>query len=288
MKFEYIYGIKCWDKFPKVTISIEVITPETAIAMLETNVHNRSMKRTAIAEDVRDGNWELNGETIVFSDEGVLLDGQNRLAACIEANKPIVTIVVRGISAEAQMTIDTGIKRQVADQLKMLGYKDPNFVAAAGTALLKADTFGIEAAMTHGGGRKISLKQTVAFIDGAYEKRIKPIYRDVRNVSHMYKGTTSSILVPLFDAFRNVDIESYAIFVDMMLLKCNPAKPVRLLVAKLSDNAQKKQGRLPNKIVGALVIKAWNAYMLGEDKVLLKFSAGGAHPESFPEIFMGW
>ena len=77
-----------------VEISIERIGPEAAKEMLECNVDNRSPKKSALAKALEDGEWQLNGETIVFSDTGRLIDGQNRLIAVIKTGVPIDTIVV--------------------------------------------------------------------------------------------------------------------------------------------------------------------------------------------------
>ncbi|MBR3314229.1 MAG: hypothetical protein IKG18_08835 [Atopobiaceae bacterium] len=288
MFYEYVYGIKCWDMYPGVTVSIEIITPETAMAMLEANVCNRDEKREPLVAAIENGEWKLNGETIVFSDEGVLLDGQNRLNACVRANKPIVTLVVRGIAASAQITMDTGVKRTVADFLKMKGYSDCTFVGSIGTALLKKDIYGIESIFNTRNGDQLTVMQIVGFIDESYESRIKPIMRDCRSVCNRYKGIASGALAALFEEFKNADIESYSLFIDMLMLRRDPTGPLPLLIAKLSGNSENRQGRLPQKIVGALIAKTWNAYMKGESKVLLKFTAGGAHPEQFPEIFKGW
>jgi hypothetical protein len=38
------------------------------------------------------------------------------------------------------------------------------------------------------------------------------------------------------------------------------------------------------KIAIAVIVKAWNAYRLGDQISMLKFRAGGAKPETFPEI----
>ena len=288
MRFEYIYGIKAWDKYPNVNISIEIITPETALAMLETNVNNREMKREPLVEAIKSGEWCLNGETIVFADDGTLLDGQNRLYACVVANIPIVSIVVRGIAKSAQVTMDSGVKRQVADYLKMLGYKDPNVVAAIGTAMLKGTVYGIESAFSKKNSDQFTTKQIVSFIVENYESRIKPVLSTARAAARQYKGLSVGTVAVLFEVFKGVDIESFEHFAGMLAMKYDPVKPVRLLISRLSANAQSQRGRLPQRILAAYIVKAWNAYMRGEDISQLKVTLGGAHPEQFPEIFRGY
>ena len=75
-----------------ITTKVEKITPELAREYLKKNTDNyRKLARGTVrnyAEDIKNGRWELNGETIVFAESGVLQDGQHRLAAIIQANKP--------------------------------------------------------------------------------------------------------------------------------------------------------------------------------------------------------
>lgn len=64
----------------------EIITPETAKSWLLKNVHNRPLRDglvTTYATDMANEQWQSNGESIKFSSEGELLDGQHRLAAVI-------------------------------------------------------------------------------------------------------------------------------------------------------------------------------------------------------------
>ena len=287
MNFEYIYGIKAWDKYPGVTIAIEIITPETAIAMLETNINNRALKREALSQAIENGEWVLSNDMIVFSDDGELINGQNRLTACVKTNIPIVAVVARGFKKEWQIVMDGGIKRTVADFLKMAGYKESVLVAAIGTAMCKADIIGIAPAMQFRKGEELTTKMIVGFIDENYDSRIKPILRDVANVKAKFKGVSSGTLGALFDIFKKADIESYTHYVGMLKGDYQPCKQAMLLMDKLNANAQ-SQKKLPQRVIGALIIKSWNAYMRGDEIKQLKFTQGGAHPEQFPEIFMGW
>lgn len=122
--FDYTFGEYVADRYPGVTVSIERITPSVAQSMLGANTHNRNANRfEAISKALKNGEWSLNGASIVFSDDGVLLDGQHRLMACVKTGIAFDTIVVRGIGQRQQMTMDVGTKRKVADFLKLDGYR---------------------------------------------------------------------------------------------------------------------------------------------------------------------
>ena len=84
---------------PNITINIEVVTPALARQYLENNPINRRPSEAKIREYARDmenGNFLFSGHTVCFSSEGKLLDGQQRLMACVKANASFFTIVVRG------------------------------------------------------------------------------------------------------------------------------------------------------------------------------------------------
>ena len=60
------------------------VSPEMATKWLEKNIVNRRIrdyKVNAYARDMKNGDWRLNGEAIVFNKSGQLVDGQHRLNA---------------------------------------------------------------------------------------------------------------------------------------------------------------------------------------------------------------
>ena len=65
-------------------VQLVEITPELAHEWLGFNTHNRNIRQrivTAYAADMTGGDWQWNGESIKFAEDGTLLDGQHRLAA---------------------------------------------------------------------------------------------------------------------------------------------------------------------------------------------------------------
>jgi hypothetical protein len=104
------------------------ITPDMAVEWLEKNSMNRKIRQSDVdnwADVMKRKQWELNGETIIISDIGDILDGQHRLSACFLSNTVFQSYVVIGMTKEVFTTIDTGKKRSGADALhihnKMMG-----------------------------------------------------------------------------------------------------------------------------------------------------------------------
>ena len=111
-----------------------LITPEIAADLLTKNVRNRKPKRRAIAAYVRDmlaGEWNVDASTIEIDRQGLLMNGQNRLSACVEAGVPFPTLLRTGLDPDARFFMDTGVKRTGGDTFLMMELPDPNNIAAA-------------------------------------------------------------------------------------------------------------------------------------------------------------
>lgn len=111
----------------KNKLQVITLTPEVATELLERNGNNRPLSDahvSRIANQIRVGKWKFNGDTIKIADTNDILDGQHRLWAVIEAKKPIDTIIVYGIEADAFATIDTLRKpRSGSDILALKGLR---------------------------------------------------------------------------------------------------------------------------------------------------------------------
>lgn len=99
------------------------ITPEKAKHLLVMNTKNRKMSRklrAIYAADMAAGRWAYNGDPIRVSETNVLLDGQHRLQACVDAGVPFESELIEGLPDSVRMTIDGGRKRSAADVMNMI------------------------------------------------------------------------------------------------------------------------------------------------------------------------
>lgn len=118
----------------KIKVNKFLMTPTKAKELLECNTRNRRASDLAVSLYARDmvaNNFHLSGSSICVSDTGVLLDGQQRLMACVKSEKPFWTILVEDLPEEAILTIDSGKKRTYGDRLKINGYENYNGLAAS-------------------------------------------------------------------------------------------------------------------------------------------------------------
>jgi hypothetical protein len=106
------------------TISIETITPKKAEQWLSVNTTNRKL-REGVAEryaaDMKGGKWTQCITPIAFYEDGELADGQHRLWAIVESGMTVQFPVMRGLSRDDGLNIDTGLNRTLVDNAKIAG-----------------------------------------------------------------------------------------------------------------------------------------------------------------------
>ena len=103
------------------------------------NNRNRSAHTvSAYARDMTHHHWVITHQGIAFDVNGILIDGQHRLAAIVESCVPQVMLVTFGLPAEAKLSIDRGRIRAVADQLQIFGDADATLHAVAVCRALNA------------------------------------------------------------------------------------------------------------------------------------------------------
>jgi hypothetical protein len=113
--------------------------------LLSINTSNRKVKPSVVhayAEEIRRGEWLVTSQGIGISRNGILvsdesevllLDGQHRLLALRECGYPPTrSVLVWGLSKEAQLKVDTHSKRSMANILSLaIGVFTDNTRAAA-------------------------------------------------------------------------------------------------------------------------------------------------------------
>ena len=105
-----------------ITVRVEKITPDIARKYLMRRKSNqRKISASALNKymsDLKAGQWELNGEALVFNKAGELLNGNHRLTAVIKSQVSLLTLVVYGID-ESVSIFDVPKKRSPKDTLQM-------------------------------------------------------------------------------------------------------------------------------------------------------------------------
>jgi hypothetical protein len=166
------------DKKNEAQVKIEriIVTPEIAAAFLDKNLSNRKVKRRnvdAMAKDMVKGRFSFTGDSIRFSHDGKLIDGQHRLLACVKAEKPFETLVIYDLDPAVQAKIDTNIVRSIGDTLAIDGFHNSATLASAARLLL--------AEREHGSTKHsaYSKSEVIEFIE--YHKEMASVVNLVRS-----------------------------------------------------------------------------------------------------------
>lgn len=110
---------------PQPSVTRMTVTPALAMNWLDNaNPNNRRVSDAHVqrlARDMKSGEWVLTHEGIAFDANGILLDGQHRLWAIVEAETPVEMHIWRDVTRDALMAIDCGKARNLGDILRLSG-----------------------------------------------------------------------------------------------------------------------------------------------------------------------
>lgn len=220
----------------------------------------------------------MNGDAIRFGVDGALQDGQHRLWAIFEAEVPVESLVVRGLPAEAQESMDLGSRRNLRDVLALRGEANATALAAILNYHWRFTTDHIRQATV-----KPTIPQALRHLDA------HPALRDSLLVSKRLRQRLSispAMLGTFVYEARSIDQEQADHFMGAldsgaMLSETSPIYVLRRhLEQQQLQQGHPSTGQLVT--LHALFIKAWNAYRNGQEIERLTWRAAGANPEPFP------
>lgn len=255
------------------------ITPELATAMLENNPRNRPLKRLHVAflcEEMRNGRWKFNGDTIRIATDGSLIDGQHRLEAVRQTGVSIKTLLVNGLDPDVFDTIDGNAKRSAGDTLSVAGEKNGRTLAAA---LVVADDL-----LTGKTDFVRTIKVSNAEILNMLERH-PDIRKSINWGNALCRLSPASVTVALHYIFSLKNQEKADEFFHLVATGENLEihNPAYLLRQRLIDNATAK-GKLTRRYTSALFVKAWNSWRAGAKLKYLRFREVGDTAETFPIV----
>ncbi|MDR6868696.1 hypothetical protein J2Y69_003320 [Microbacterium resistens] len=279
-----------------VTISTQIIdmTPEQAERLLAANVRNRNVRPDTVkflAAQMKAGAWRLTHQGVAVATDGVLLDGQHRLYAVVEAGVTVPMLLTTGIVPEAMTVVDTGARRSFADVLKM---KFPDLtmvasVAAATAVLAKWDQGARGAELTHG-GLATKYRLSHAALLAYYEEHAAHIQHCVTLANRVRKSRPSwkcpsTVYALIIHIFEGLDIADAAAYFEHLRSGAGLDFDHPILAAiRWADRLESARDKKPGADVwAAIFIKAWNKYRDGDKWTMAIYRKGGAAAETFPE-----
>ncbi|WP_217184009.1 hypothetical protein [Streptomyces sp. AC495_CC817] len=260
------------------------VTPELAVSWLASNIdNNRNVRKGRIngyVRDIQSDRWVVTGEAIKFDAAGRLIDGQNRCQAIVAAGKGTWVLVVRGISEEALVVLDSGAARSTGDMLIITGLaervdaKDVGAIARLQTAYQAGD---VKHAASHIGGSyaltKSELAEAVLTIPN-----IEFVARHARGM-YRYLRLPVSALGVAFLEFSKLDVDDTAEFFNRIRdgIQSGPGDPFLTLSRRVTSDLQSGASRriLPRQALFYL-FRTWNAFREREGLAKLQIGSNQA------------
>lgn len=269
---------------PRVDIQLTRVTPEIAQEWLDSGGPNRRLNEAQVerfANDMLAGNWMSaeTTETIKLAAQGVLVDGQHRLAAVVKAGRAQQFWVARNVPAGAVEMVDTGRSRSFSDVLTMGG--EENSTSRRLAATLKW-LYHLEHDSALTSGRAVShaeMRRTLEAHPGVVDA--------VRRAYESRDVTPQSVLAAVYTLAREkrprkADEWLEAVQEGADIGRNHPAFVLRRKFRRAESGSGTHQMRGP--YAAALMIKSWNAFVNGEEVSSLEWRGRGNRAEEFPKI----
>lgn len=256
-------------KVKGVHSSLVEVTPEIAAVLLERNPANRKIKPAKVqnyAHDMKNGAWKFNGEPIIVANDGLLNDGQHRLAAIVDSQLPQKMLMVFGVERDTRDTLDQGVARTAGDYLSMGGHGNTTRLAATARAVWQWRTYGFVHSMTRFAPTRSELLQTVVENPGI-ERSLNFVLRP--NVNLL--GSASAVGFCHF-AFSTINKAQADYFMDALIDGANLKAGDPILAVRNRLITDRSILKMAAKV--ELLFRAWNAHRLGQTRVLYRVSGG--------------
>jgi hypothetical protein len=240
--------------------SIVRITPEMApslIAKKRSTGKRNPASLGAYAQAMRSGEWVLNGMPIILSRNDVLLDGLQRLYACIDAKTPFVTVLVENVPDDTIHTIDQQRRRSFTGVLETRGIPRPAAVAGLLAKLIRYD----DGTLTRG-----TSTPPWSRMERALEANRTQIETAVKfSFDHPARLLSEAIRTPLSFMGMQADRTAIRRFLDAIAHpeRFEADEPGVMIRRRLVEGRADRARRLPSIALLAICIKALNDTIAG-------------------------
>jgi hypothetical protein len=256
---------------------VQTITPAKAAEMLEANTTNRPLSRPvvkAFAEAMARGDWMVTHQGIAFDANGVLVDGQHRLAAVIEADIPVEMTVFTDVDENTFDVLDTGKRRTAADVLAIDGERSSGTLAAMVRTVWMYENRPDQS--WSGGGATVTNHQVVeALAEHPKLRDFVTVGEQLAVATGMIKSAAGAATYLASRASRKAELEEWLEgVIDGVGLTKGDARLVFRRV--MFNHARKQQGqamrRRETREHVALYVLAYNAWRAGDKVTSLRFN----------------
>lgn len=244
---------------------MRLVTPIVAKDWLQRNSprnrHIRPLKVDEYSRSMISGHWRDLGDPIIFDVDGNLQNGQHRLLAVIKSQMTITLGVIYNAPLDSYMYIDQGAKRTSGDTLKYKGVKNWNVVAGACQYIYLHEKNGIlDRPITR--GKQVSSSEIMEVMDKNPGIELSALFIMKRFRSPMIMSPSFLVAVHYITSGFNQDKANE--FIEKLIAGTGIEKNTALnkLRDRLELEFSRRQQKTPLRVRQALVIKAWNLFIL--------------------------
>jgi hypothetical protein len=278
---DQIANLKALMNDPPENSRVIVITPALAqwiIDNLNTRNRKRRPKRIQTYARAMVIGWVLNGATLVFS-RTAILDGQNRLYACIVAQVPFKTHVVFGIDGDAFDSIDAGASRTGSDTFYVAGIKDWRIVSPATRWIRLLEDAWKNGGQPKRGDSNISNPEHLRYyLDHVAKERMAQAAKRARKApAKIFDRGQLAALLYTFDKADTDRTKRFALDLE------KTQRGVLKLSKVLAELKGAQLGRMHESQRAAMIIRAWNAYRQ-PNRVPRKQELLWSEAQDFPQL----
>lgn len=267
---------------------VETITPVLAEEYLRHNKKNRQLRKNLVsyyAKQMKDGQWMLNGEGIIFNEEGILVDGQHRLAAVAESGVNVEMLVVRNADKDSFATIDSGLSRKTSDIFFVKGIPNATTISSIISRYFKLTiNWTLSTRVTC---RKCSNTCSRQDLLNEYSKDedfwqeimrfAKSCYKSLRIMGTCDVGAYTAYLIKV----KGHDRDKVYNFFDEVLKKDIPINPMLAAYRRRLMNDRLATTHMSGMYRQQLLIKVWNYYVEGKTTTLMRWNEAQEGKKTF-------
>lgn len=232
---------------------------------------------------MREGKWRINGEPICFDKEGNLINGQHRLEAVVSAQVPIVSLVVRGVDAEAFVTYDAGLTRKLSHVFACKGVLNACSISGIVSKYMVLKYTNATPTGNNTTTHSTFFDQRKTKQESLEEYFADPdFFQEVHRFSQsaytrlrlMSQGVMGGYVAYLIKEKKHSPEKVYEFFTALSTEGAWMNTAVATLRAKLYNNMTRSPNmRMSAVYIHQLIIKTWNAYLKGKTIKCLKWDS---------------
>lgn len=227
------------------------------------------------------GQWQLTHQAIAIDSDGILIDGQHRLAAVIRSGTSQEFLVAYESESATFDVIDTGQARTASDTLAIAGYTNVNVLSASARMLMSYDDVKGTKGTMSGAASKYTSADILGFLESKRGEILMASISEGSSLAQVFSRygaktwlTAAVVLLMESDVHKDIAKEFLTkLRTGEMLAAGSPILAMRRWM--MSDGGWVSNNHTQRPMIGiAVFIKTLNAWLAKDRRQLAIFRVG--------------